>query len=520
MRDFFFNLLITPFIGSYAEIHYTLKGLKARYYLNAPEIIFDMPIRCIKKRTNTIPIALIVKDAHVYPTYLNSIFVNIKYQNKHEKHQLTFAQHIKKSFFYHIFHIEIKDEYINQNLKISIEFTYTNKKGKRIKALNDNYKTIKEHLFECFISREDLPFPIDFKKGEPHYHSNYTSDQVEFGAPIEVAQTFAYCMGMDWLFVTDHSYDLDDEQDNYLINNPELPKWHQQAREIQSLDRENMRIIQGEEVSIGNKLKQNVHLLSINRAFIQGKGDSAERWFHNKADHNLSEIEHKTDGLLIAAHPFDQIPFAQKITLNRGNWALDDMLDNKIDLIQAINTNALNDVFAAVNRWKSLLLQGAKLYLLAGNDAHGNFQYMKQIKTPFIKLLLNKKQTFARFFTACKSADNNPIDGINSKYILVSNGPFLDFQLKTTKTYNIGDTISEFSAKLIYQAHSNLEFGEIKIIKLFIGNIDKKQEICLNDAKSDILLELPKRGYIRMECFTSKINIAISNPIWIEQSDY
>ena len=42
MRDFF-NLLITPFIGNYAEIHYTLKGLKARYYLNAPEIIFDMP---------------------------------------------------------------------------------------------------------------------------------------------------------------------------------------------------------------------------------------------------------------------------------------------------------------------------------------------------------------------------------------------------------------------------------------------------------------------------------------------
>jgi len=508
-----------PLIGAYAEIHYTLKGLKAAYYNNAPEIIIDLPKRCILKRCNTIPIALIVKDAHLFPTLINNISLKIKCSEKTEKINLPFTEQIKIPFYSHIFEIPIKEEYYNKTLQLWVNFTYTNKNNKKIKAINDNYKAIDKHSFSCYIATDDLPFPDDFKKGEPHYHSNYTADQVEFGAPLEIAQRFAYCMGMDWFFVTDHSYDLDDSPENYLVNDPHTPKWYQQEKEIRSLDRDELRVVQGEEISIGNKNKQNVHLLAINYSFLPGKGDSAEKWFRNKPDLQLSDIQQKDDSLLIAAHPFDEVPFLQKISLNRGYWHLEDFVDNDIDLIQAINCNSLPKVYYAINRWKNYLLKGSKLYLLAGNDAHGNFQFMKQIKTPFLKLFISKKQIFASFFTACKTKANDPISGIKSKYILVSNGPFLDFQLKTERLYHIGDTVNEKSAQLIFQCNSSLEFGEIIITKLFIGDLDKQIEICYVKNINKMSISLPKRGYIRMECLTEKMFIAISNPIWVEQHE-
>jgi len=485
-----------------------------------------MPIRCLTQRSQTLPLALIVKDSHLYPVSIEQIKVIIQFQNQAKKHFihhlcLPFSQTINQDFFYTLFEIPIKAEYENQQIKIQVAFSYTTTDGQTHQAINDNYKGLAPHSFSCFISRDNLPFPSSYYKGDPHYHSSYTSDQVEFGAPLSITQRFAWCMGMDWFFVTDHSYDLDDYADNYLANDPALGKWYSQQEEIKQVDCPELRIIQGEEISIGNHQQQNVHLLAINHEFVPGKGDSAEKWFRNKPDLQMIEISKQPDPqnkrLLIAAHPFESVPFSQKLSLNRGNWSEKDIRDNQIDYIQAINQNTLFDCLKSVSQWKALLLKGIQSSLVAGNDAHGNFQFMKQIKIPFVKLFISKKQIFARFFTIFKYTENEPVEGFKTKHLLVSNGPFLDFQLKTSHLYSIGQTISEETAILIYQVNSNLEFGKIALIKLFIGDIDKNKESCTLNPKNGELILLPERGYIRMECLTEKMAIAITNPVWINQ---
>jgi len=518
--------LTIPIIGAYAEIHYTLNGIKAKYYKSVPEIIFDLPVRCILSKSKTIPLALIVKDSHQFPCTIFDIKVSIKYQNCQnylvkETLPLQYKQFINKPFYSHLFEIPVPDSYINQSIEISVHFKYSTSNTQIHKGINDNYKALPSHSFTCFISTDPLPFPAGYWKGEPHYHSDYTSDQVEFGAPLYITKRFAMAMGMDWLFVTDHSYDLDDYPDDYIKNDPDLTKWKQLENECNLLNQKDFRMIQGEEVSIGNHKNKNIHLLAVGCPFIHGKGDSAEEWFKNRPDYQLKDLpdllRNNKNGLLIAAHPFEDVPLSQKITLNRGNWHLKDYIDNKIEFLQGINQNSLFEVLKSISKWKTLLLQGHYLYLLAGNDAHGNFQYMKQIKIPFIKLFLSKKQIFARFFTVFRYTENNPIEGIKSKHLLISNGPFIDFQLKGLKTYHIGDTVSEAFLTLIYHIDSMLEFGEISLVKLFIGDIDKKKEICYTNPENHNVLTLPKRGYIRMECLTQKLAIAITNPIWINQ---
>lgn len=510
-----------PFLMNYAEIHYRIPFLKARYDQNAPEIIFDAPVRCFLNKTKTFPIAIIVKDAHLFPVEIFDIKINF---NTGYCTSLDFQEQINQPFYHQCFEIPITEEFFNRQIQFEIHFKYSIIKSKKTKVyscINDNYKGLPAHHFSCFFHKDKDCIPESFWKGEPHYHSNYTNDQVEFGAPLSITKRFAQCMGIDWLFVTDHSYDLDDSLTDYLKNDPLIPKWKLLEDEIDQLSDDSVKILRGEELSVGNHLHQNVHLLLINHShFYEGKGDSAEVWFKNKPDHTLKEISRdlsEDKSIIIAAHPFEKVPLMQKWTLNRGEWSLKDYKDNEIQFLQAINQSSIAELISLIHQWVLLLLNQHRLYLIAGNDAHGNFQWMKQIKIPFIKLFLSKNQIFAGFFTIFRSKINDPISGFNSKYLIVSNGPFLDFQVEKDEIYHIGDHIEVGKYILKYQFNSNIEYGECKTLKLFIGSIDKKKEICILNPKQNIELDLREKGYIRMECLTENQKMAITNPIWINQ---
>ena len=143
-------------------------------------------------------------------------------------------------------------------------------------------------------------------------------------------------MGLSWLFVTDHSYDLDDSLTSCTKNDADLPIWNQMQKDVKEYDSNELRIIPGEEVSIGNSKGENVHMLAINHnEFIDGYGDSAEKWFRNKPQHFLNEINklHKDSNLFIAAHPIEKIPFMQKLTLRRGNWSDEDYQNSGIKFL-------------------------------------------------------------------------------------------------------------------------------------------------------------------------------------------
>ena len=271
-----------PFFGLYAETHYRIKLLKPRYYREQPEIIADVPIRTSKKNNAELPVLFIIKDAHLFPVLLEKVEIKIIGRDQKIKVIEQIDKNISQRYFSEILKINLDKFKPEQILFITVKFHIEQDLEKYV-ILNDNYKNLCKQPFQCYLAEKPLPYPTNWFAGEPHYHSNYTSDQVEFGADIPVAAEMAKALGLSWFFVTDHSYDLDDQESDYLKKDHRIPKWKKMKSETEKNDTKNLRIIHGEEVSIGNSEGKNVHLLVLNNEdFIEGDGDSAERWFSNK----------------------------------------------------------------------------------------------------------------------------------------------------------------------------------------------------------------------------------------------
>ena len=503
-----------PLLLGYAEVHYHLKWLFPKYFIDQPEIIFDCPIRCIKSRTQDLPILLIIKDSHKFPIKLLAANVLIKSKENEKKYKFSFDETINDKYYSKILNCNIEDIESEQNLNIictaSVEIN-----GKTIEIIQDNYKGISKQSFNCFLSKDTLPYPDNWYAGEPHYHSIYTNDQVEFGADISSTKILAKAMGLDWFFVTDHSYDLDDKEDNCTQNDPNLPKWEKMKKDCKQNDDADFRVIAGEEVSIGNHKKENVHMLVINNPkFIEGWGDSAEIWFKNKPQNLISDLpKAKDDQLYIAAHPAEDVPFMQKLTLRRGKWYEKDFTDNKINLLQIINSADQQDLEKSIEFWKAKLLAGKKYLLIAGNDAHGNFNSMRQISQPFLKLFKSKKQVFGNYHTIFHYKENSPIAGIKNGRILVGNGPFLDFYISNgnEKIYTGMEFDTSF-AILKYVFKTNIEFGEATKLVLYLGKEEKEEEII--NPKNYLKIDLDKVKYVRMSVVTKNGYKAFTNPIF------
>ena len=509
----------TPLIISYAEIHYHLKYLYPKYYKKEPEVITDIPIRAVKNRRLTIPLLIIIKDANLFPILINSINIRIKGNSKTISHDFLINKNIKDKYYTQILDVDVceleADQFLVITVKLDVEIC-----GKPKIIINDNFPDIKTKQYKTFYAKEALPFPKKWFAGEPHYHSNHTSDQVEFGADVKSSAILAKTMGLSWLFITDHSYDLDDSLSSCTKNDAALPIWKQMQKDVKEYDSNELRIIQGEEVSIGNSKGENVHMLAINHnEFIEGHGDSAEKWFKNKPQHSLTEIKklHNENNIFIAAHPIEKIPFMQKLTLRRGNWKDEDYQNSSIKFLQVINSAEPGNIERSVNYWEKMLLKGNKYYLIAGNDAHGNFNVMRQIKSPFWKLFSSQKQVFGQFFTAYKYKKNQPVAGLKNGEVIVSNGPFLSFNLRVgNESFPIGSTCKSDKAFLNFEKETSIEFGKITNISIFIGDYNSDNETKIENPQNECELELPEKGYVRMSLKTTNDGVVFTNPVWID----
>jgi len=512
--------MINPFFAGYAEIHYHVWKIFPKYFMKEPEIIADLPIRAVKFGKGEIPLVLIVKDADQFPVTINKLEIEIS-ASETLQHTIPLELEINQPWFSQLYQINLDKLPADQNLSIKVFINYTCC-GKQKRVLNDNYFCLKTKPFSCYYSSSPLPYPKDWFAGDPHYHSNFTSDQVEFGADLPATAKMARVMGLHWFFATDHSYDLDDYFDNYLRIDPKLEKWVELHKQVKEMDGEDgIRVIAGEEVSIGNTRGENVHMLAVNHTeFIPGYGDSGEEWFKNKPQHFITEIPafQNEANLFVAAHCFEQSPLSQRLTLRRGTWLLNDFLKSEIDFLQIVNADDRLMITDSINRWKNYLLDGHRFKIMAGNDAHGNFNSMRQIKIPYLTLFQTRKQVFGNFHTVFKHHENDPIKGIKSGCVIISNGPFIGFELKTeTEAYQIGQEFNSTKAILNYQTGTTLEFGEISRVNLFIGDIESRKEIKISNPENGIELDLPQNGYVRMSLTTNKLGLAYTNPVWVKR---
>ena len=519
--------LIYPIL--YAETHYTPPFLFSFLKRRQPEILADAPFRV--EPSSPIPLLCLIKDAHHYPVTLERVSVSVRAPSGSIR-RIDFPLHvsISEAFWHRVLPIDVSEP---GRTLLDVTFHGT-RKGKRWVVRNDNYRTASHGPLLVEVASEPLPRAADWYYGEAHAHTQYTNDQVEFGAPIAATVALARAMGLSWFAATDHSYDLDDCPDNFLRNDPDHPLWCALKRDIEQAHQERPDFVAliGEEVSCGNAEGQNVHLLAYGLSdLIVGKGDSAEQWFRTRPDRSVSEVleeVHRQGGVSYAAHPLEPTPFFQKRLIRRGNWHREDLLYEGLSGLQFWNGKRDAGLMRGRKAWIDLLLEGKRVFALGGDDAHGNFNRFRQIRVPFVTMRESDQQRFGAVRTALYLPDGlselGMLEALRAGRSMITDGPFVAFQLEGEggEQVCIGGEIPCGKLWLELEAETTGEFGDFCEIVLYRGDIAQgREEVFQRWTRKERRLSVRTKvevvgpGYLRAEGKTQRGHWCLTNPIWI-----
>ncbi|MEW6203516.1 MAG: CehA/McbA family metallohydrolase [bacterium] len=509
-----FIILLTQPALAYEESHIQKNIMPLRQ----PEILSDAPQRI--EKGFMIPVLLIIRHADLFPVALDTVTFSVMFDGgKHLLEKRDYhKEYIVSSYWHEVYEIMIPDGFAG-TASIDVEFEIE-MNGKKKSMHNNNFPKSGRRLLEVYISGSALPSAKNWYFGDTHFHTAYTDNQVEFGAPLEVSARMARAYGLRWLAITDHSFDLDDYDGDSANNDPDLKKWKKYKEEIKYLSRiyPDIALIRGEEVSCGNSLGQNVHLLALNHDnFMAGNGDGYEG--PNTPDfpckHFFDNLEPKS--VAYAAHPFSELDALSTYILNRGHYTDEDLTHPNLSGMEFWNGSVKPDE-NGYKKWISLLLSGARTFIAAGSDAHGDFQ-----------------TTFGAVRTAVFVPDAPDPDSIAAALrngnSIVSSGPFISLSLTNEKneTAVCGESISGSSLTINLAVISSPEFGALKKLQIIAGDLDAKNETTIlqltdenqfqSPFKHDIAIQIQNLNnfYIRAEAETARNNTtfyALTNPIW------
>lgn len=517
-------------------MHFSLPGFRGFLYREWPEIIFDVPHRIEKK--HSLPVYLLVKDAHKFSAELESFEIITGDGKSVFLKELNIP--LNDKWFWQKFDIPLADIF-EEEFTFFIRFMVRFPEGRK-EFINDSLPLKKKHPFKVKMGNKRPTLP-GFAWGDLHMHSNFTEDQIEFGAPIDYLQDSCKELGLDFICLTDHSYDLDQEFYDFRkqrLNPGKFDEFLQQIRR----NRRKPVLIPGIEVSVGNQKGYNVHLLLLNpQKMHEGHGDSGRKWFNHKPTQMLAEFlaeQIAPEEIAIAAHPLQSVKKSHQILLKRDRWHEDDLIQDGITGYQILNGAQGEEFIEGKTLWIKHLLEGRKKFIYAGSDAHGNLNLYRQIDIPFIKLRYDYSHQPGRWVTGVfttkeKPSRNSILDGIRNGRCIVSNGPLIRIGIRSgDRVIFPGETLitdqvnQEITMEL--QAISTGEFGALTNLVLYGGNCHSGYEtslkvITFEDKQYEFrqifeinsLLQNNALCYIRAELTTQNNGVAISNPIWLER---
>ncbi len=511
-------MISSPFIPStklgYAETHYKFKLPWSPLFSKWPELFLDGAHYCIPGEKPML--YLVVKDADYFPVTLKSIELSVQHAGSTLVKEYPLNIKLNQQFQFLPLELPVKDtgEYLF-NGKITVEKA----NGKKLVFLNSNLKTLTHKPLKLKMLKEALPVPPQWYAGETHCHSIYSSDPVEFGASLEVMQSSAQCLGLDYVLVSDHSYDFYYDKNRYMSPIDPQDKWREYREEVEQLNKTEAKtlLIAGEEVSCGNSQGENVHLLVMGYPdFLPGLGDGGRRWFNNKPDKSIEEVlEEIGETPSFAAHPKARIGALEKLIFRRGVWTEQDIkpaFEHSPQGLQFWNGNRNKDFSLGRAFWVSQLLQGKKVLPIAGNDAHGDLNFCRGVKTPLFSLYQNENHIFGKVKTLIK-AEGKTLphlqEGIRQGNVCCTDGPFC--------------ALSKNGSQLSLEVLSQIQLGGIKKIHLFSGTVgdsrenhEKTWELGEESTEWNEVFELKKCSYYRLEVWTHHHHLALSAPCFLE----
>ena len=522
-----------PFPFLYAEIHYRIiPKFFSRLFRKEPEIITDTVWR-VDPDLN-IPLLILIKDANLFSITLDRVIVIIKSPKSERNIIFDYNEKINNDLWWRIEFLHIEEHEKSQILEISTKIRYKNHKNKDLTCVNDNYNRNTPN-FKVNVSADTLPGLNGWKQGDMHLHSFYTNDQIEFAAPIPVTAQMGRTLGLDFLGITDHAYDLDDSEDSYLVNDPKKPKWQRYLRDVEMNNqrKDNPLILPGFEVSVGNARGNSVHLQVFNSdELYEGSSDSGEKWLHSEPEWSLTGIlNHLNEkSLACAAHIGEKPPLIHRLILGRGPYTENDLDNPDIGFFQLANGLSARGLNTAKKKWIQQLLHGRRVTPLAGSDSHGNFNLSRSIVLPHLAMDISRRQLLGEFRTAVWSKKDfngytDIIQSLRTGNVQITSGPLLSISEIENDTPIFGSTLPRKEKYLFrLSAKSSPEFGKITSLKVYYGdrkkgdNLSKEfvyESLTINDqinltGMSDNTL------YIRFEALTDKGFVTISSPVYLQ----
>lgn len=528
-----------PLIPLYAETHYRFRFFPfSLYYRKTPEIIFDMPWRIDPGQSPTI--FLLIKGANRWPIEPESVTIRWE-SSAGESGEMSFplGQKVNEAWFY--LALTLPDKFKRPaHLSILPILTFTIR-GRKKTVTVDNYFGLTKRPLETFLGSDPMPNFPGWIYGDVHLHTSLTSDQVEFGAPLEMTRHAAKLMGLNFVATTDHSYDLDDDPSNYLKNDPNLVKWKTSREKMGLLNRiedDSCVLLPAEEISVRNGKLHNIHLLHFNDPrFFPGSGDGAEHWSQTRSEYDLPAVinERSANSISVAAHPMYKVPFLHRLLINRDEWSLNDLLNDGLDGAQILSGRPDSQDFRSSRQfWIEALLRGKRLAIYGGSDAHGNFNLFRQVKMPMIMLFRLDDQILGQARTVVQSDSNEPdaiIGAMKRRKTGTTTGPTgnLSILVQGIPSGEVGDIVDfphNSNIEILMTGKSSTEFGLITMIELYRGDFDTMTEEIVWESAPDnyefqesFLTSVSNSAYYRLEIKTPGNSrwpgVYLSTPIWV-----
>jgi hypothetical protein len=282
-----------------------------------------------------------------------------------------------------------------------------------------------------------------------------------------------------------------------------------------------------------------VHLCGLNlREFIPGNLDGARKGRNRDPQLSLTDAIkkiHDQGGISFAAHPGSHMGFMQRLFLTRGNWSLPDLMQS-IDAMQIMN-NGISILFDRGKLlWKSMLQNRLKVPLIAGNDAHGDFNRYRAITTPFLNISDRQDRFFGNGKTGMYGQPGSIpeiLDAIKQGKTFVTTGPFLSLSITGKPSGDQAISHSPISPeinRIFIHVRSTAEFGRINEIKVLAGKKESFEEIVVfsrnysNENRFSIDAEIDinslKKGmiYLRAEAMCNSLqnlpSMAFTSPVY------
>jgi hypothetical protein len=463
---------------------------------------------------------LLVKDADLYPVTIQLVSLRVSdATGRTAAHAFEPDRRCEANYQHLAFPLPM--EGFSGDVRIDGRIAVEDARGRRKVFSNHNFPGLEQSPLELSILESPLPYPREWLAGEMHCHSEYTSDMVEFGAPLELMQQAADAVGLDFVLCTDHSYSFPYRRDRYHeATDAEANFAEYRARvAAQNAARPGSALlVAGEEISCGNSRGENVHLLAFGHdRFIPGNGDGGRRGLRNRPDHTVAEVlEMLGPTPSFAAHPAGHQGFMERLLLRRGPWREADVRPDAAGRVvrglQFWNGSLDREYRDGKALWIGELLRGNRLLPIGANDAHGDFNRNTRVGWPLISLRQGRNHVFGRARTLAPSAGRDA-DSLRAAFrgdrCVCTDGPFAD--------------VSREDGRLRVAAFTTPDYGELRSVTILGAEAGESAERSLaswsfekGPFHFEERIELPlSSGYLRLEAVTRRGRRALTAAVFV-----